>query len=121
MAKTPVEKLYLKPEYSVAMLHVPIELKEVLTVRSDTNLKNKYNFILAFYTKKEELKKEVEKIKTSLITNGLIWIVYPKAGKLQTDLSRDILHNLMQTYSLDGVSLISLNGTWSAMRFKKLS
>jgi hypothetical protein len=121
MTKTLLEKMFLKTEYSVALLHVPPELQYALNPqnRTDTDLKNTYNFILTFYNKKEKLEKEIEKLKLALETNGLLWIAYPKAKALQTNLNRDILHATAKRFDLDGVSLVSLNETWSAMRFKK--
>lgn len=121
MTKTLPEKLFLKSDYSVAFLHVPEILQNDLKTKNktDTDLNNSYNFILAFYNKKEELENEIINLKESLQENGLLWIAYPKAKALETNLNRDILHEIAKQFGLDGVSLVSLNDTWSAMRFKK--
>ena len=120
MAKTLLEKMFLKPDYSIAFIHVPNDLLSELetTNKTDSSLKNVYNFVLAFYKKRDSLEKEITKLKESLGTNGLLWIAYPKAKALETDLNRDILHETAKQYGLDGVSLVSLNNTWSVMRFK---
>lgn len=120
MSKTLLEKMFLKPDYAAAILNVPDDLKAELqsSQKIDTSLKGEYNFILAFYSKADSLEKEVQEIKKS--SNGLIWIAYPKNKALETDINRDILHRLMNKFGLDGVSLVSLNSTWSAMRFKAL-
>jgi len=122
MAKTLFEKMFLKSGYTVALLNLPKELESELyaTQKADTTLTGQYNFILGFYSKEQELKKEATKLKDSLLPNGLLWIAYPKNKAMETDLNRDILHTLMQQQGLDGVSLVSLNPTWSAMRFKKI-
>jgi hypothetical protein len=121
MAKSIFEKMFLKPEYSVALLHVPQTLQTELITnnKTETDLISTYNFILAFYSKKKAFEKEVEKIKKSLEKNGLLWIAFPKAKALQTDLNRDILRVTAKQFGLIGVSLVSLNETWSVMRFKK--
>jgi hypothetical protein len=123
MTKKFFEKMFLKPEYSLAVLHMPEDLYDVLKTenKSDGELKNMYNFILAFYTKKTDLENEISLLRKSLSENGLLWIAYPKAKALDTDLNRDILHSATAKYGLDGISLISLNETWSAMRFKRLN
>lgn len=120
MTKTLLEKMFLKSDYTIALLHVPQELQPELKVTNATNtsLKGTYNFIVTFYIKTDDLKNEITKLKESLATNALLWVAYPKAKGLQTDLNRDILHEIAKHYGLDGVSLISLNNTWSAMRFK---
>ena len=46
------------------------------------------------------------------------WIAYPKAGQLGTDLNRDKLFQLMKPYGIEVVRLVSIDGVWSAMRFR---
>jgi hypothetical protein len=50
---------------------------------------------------------------------GLLWVAYPKGGaKAGTDLNRDILHAHMARQDLIGVTLVAVDPTWSAMRFR---
>jgi hypothetical protein len=122
MTKTLLEKMFLKPEYIVAMLHLPERLETELAPGqgAHTSLIDKYNFVLGFYSQEIELEKEIVELKKSLLPNGLLWIAYPKNKALETDLNRDKLHRFMKQHNLDGVSIVSLNDTWSAMRFKLL-
>lgn len=122
MTRTFLEKMFAKPAYVKAILHAPEKIKTLLFIESriDNNLTASYDFILAFYIKKTELEREVSLLKSKLNKNGLLWIAYPKNKLLQTDLNRDRLHSLLRNYDLDGVSLISLSETWSAMRFKQM-
>jgi hypothetical protein len=48
-------------------------------------------------------------------------VAYPKgtSKKYKSDYNRDTGHALMAKHGLDGVSLVSLDDGWSAMRFKK--
>jgi hypothetical protein len=48
----------------------------------------------------------------------LVWIAYPKAGQLETDLNRDILVRLVEAHGLQPVRQISIDNTWSALRFR---
>lgn len=50
--------------------------------------------------------------------DGLAWIAYPKAGKLGTDLNRDILWKHLLKEGIQGVRQVALDDTWSAMRFR---
>lgn len=122
MAKTLLEKMFYKPEYSLAILHMPNELQIAFETDThvDTVVKSSYDFIMSFYEKKTSLEKEIKEIKAALVENGLLWVAYPKGKALQTDLNRDILHHTLEKEQLTGVSLVALNETWSAMRFKKL-
>jgi hypothetical protein len=48
----------------------------------------------------------------------LAWIAYPKAGQLGTDLNRDILWKIVEPLGIRPVRQISIDDTWSAMRFR---
>jgi hypothetical protein len=48
----------------------------------------------------------------------LAWIAYPKAGQLGTDLNRDILWKTLEPFGIRAVRQISIDDTWSAMRFR---
>ena len=48
----------------------------------------------------------------------LAWIAYPKGGQLGTDLNRDRLANLVRAEAAQPVRQISLDETWSALRFR---
>jgi hypothetical protein len=50
--------------------------------------------------------------------DGIAWIAYPKAGKLGTDLHRDILWEHVQKHGIQGVRQIAVDDVWSAMRFQ---
>lgn len=48
----------------------------------------------------------------------LAWIAYPKAGKLGTDLNRDVLARLLTGQGVQPVRQIAIDETWSALRFR---
>ena len=48
----------------------------------------------------------------------LSWIAYPKAGQLGTDLNRDKLWQLMEPFGIGAVRAVSIDDTWSALRFR---
>lgn len=55
----------------------------------------------------------------SVKPDGLLWICFPKGGqKAGTDLSRNVLWELMSRRGLTGVTLVAIDDTWSAMRFR---
>jgi len=54
-----------------------------------------------------------------LKSDGIFWIAYPKGGlTTKTDLNRDILRGEVLKLGLAGVSLVAIDDTWSAMRFR---
>ena len=48
----------------------------------------------------------------------IAWVAYPKAGKLDTDLNRDILWRHLLRKGVQAVRQVALDDTWSAMRFR---
>lgn len=48
----------------------------------------------------------------------ITWMAYPKAKQLGTDLNRDILWKAMQRRGIEANRQVSLDDTWSAMRFR---
>ena len=55
----------------------------------------------------------------SVRDGGLLWVCYPKGGrKAGTDLNRDLLWEELGRAGLTGVTLVSVDETWSAMRFR---
>ena len=55
----------------------------------------------------------------SLGDEARLWVAYPKAGKLDTDLNRDTLWPLLEKKGVEGVRLVALDDTWSAMMFRR--
>jgi hypothetical protein len=50
---------------------------------------------------------------------GILWVCYPKGGrKAGTDLNRDLLWEALGAVGLTGVTLVSVDDIWSAMRFR---
>jgi len=51
--------------------------------------------------------------------DGILWVSYPKgSAKVKTDLSRDTMWGLLADAGMRPVSQISIDDTWSAVRFR---
>src|SRR6185312_13062145 len=86
-----------------------------LTDRGD----GEFDFVQIFVKNREELNGFVSAAIQQVKHNGLLWICYPKgSSKVKTDLNRDTLWQLVDPLGWTGVSLISLDTVWSAMRFR---
>ncbi|MDJ0459924.1 hypothetical protein PUN71_022205 [Arthrobacter sp. NQ7] len=55
---------------------------------------------------------------TAALEDRIAWVAYPKAKKLGTDLNRDILASEMTARGAEPVRQVSLDETWSALRFR---
>lgn len=80
-----------------------------------------YDFVQAFLTSAAESDKLAPVAIAAAKREGLLWLCYPKGtSKLKTDLNRDKGWDSVAGLGWEGVSLISIDETWSAMRFRPI-
>ncbi|HEX7586822.1 MAG TPA: hypothetical protein VF478_00755 [Anaerolineae bacterium] len=75
--------------------------------------------IQLFVAHRRELETQLPKLKPHVKSTTILWVSYLKGtSKTKTDINRDSLHAYARSIGLEGVSLISIDDDWSAMRFK---
>ncbi len=53
--------------------------------------------------------------------DSVFWIAFPKGtSKIKTDITRDIIRETAEEYGIKTVTAISIDETWSALRFRPL-
>jgi len=53
--------------------------------------------------------------------DSVLWFAYPKGtSKIKTDINRDILRITGEDFHITTVTAISLDDTWSALRFRPI-
>jgi len=119
-----VKKLQIKAGQRLAVINAPGDYRKVLgelpegTSVTDT-LAGPPDFVLVYAQTSRDGERLTPEVMKALKPNGLFWVCYPKGtSKVRTDLNRDILWGLMQKFRLAGVSMVSLDDVWSAMRFR---
>lgn len=121
--KTIAQKMFIKPGMKILFINAPqgyaARIGLPKTVKIVKASATPVDFIQVFVANENELKAQLPKLKKLLVPNGMLWVSYLKGtAKMKTDINRDSLHAYAKTIGLDGVSLISLDDDWSAMRFK---
>ncbi len=127
MAKTLVEKLFIKPSYRIAVLNAPeaylstvlVELPGDVVVAEA--LDGTFDLIQYFTRTWGELEPAIEGLKAGLKAGAPIWFCYPKGGdkaRIPTDLNRDKLWSLLTPFGFTPNHQIAIDETWSALRFK---
>ena len=79
-----------------------------------------YGFAQLFATHREELLSEGPRLRNALQPQGVLWVSYPKGKALPTDLNRDIVRNTLAEVSLEVVTQVAIDETWSALRAKRM-
>jgi hypothetical protein len=74
--------------------------------------------VVAFARNKAELDSVAAPAIEAARQDRLAWIAYPKAGKLGTDLNRDVLAALLTARGVQPVRQVAIDATWSALRFR---
>ena len=76
--------------------------------------------VISFVTRSAQLDDVAGPAIAAARDDRLAWIAYPKARQLGTDLNRDILAALVEARGAQPVRSVSINGVWSALRFRPL-
>ena len=125
MAETAlVRKLQIRPGQRLLVLNAPAGYVDRLRpppqgVTLSTRPNGGFDFVQLFVKNRAELDRLAPKAVKGVKHDGLLWICYPKgSAKVETDLNRDNLWKAVDALGLAGVSLISLDNVWSAMRFR---
>ncbi|HEX3030745.1 MAG TPA: hypothetical protein VHS59_00655, partial [Bacillota bacterium] len=84
-----------------------------------TELEDKFDFVHLFVSSKADVDQMGPQAVTAVKPEGVLWISYPKGtSKTKTDVGRDKGWDAVKDLGFVGVSLISIDDTWSAMRFR---
>jgi hypothetical protein len=126
---TPVDKkLGIKEGSSVLLLGAPRGFAQRIAdgpskVRAHTSKRREvYDVVLAFV----KTQREVDAVaKTAVAASGppkgMLWFAYPKKSSgIESDLHRDQGWEALDKLGFGGVSLVALDETWSAARFRPL-
>jgi hypothetical protein len=117
-------KLLLKQGHVGALVNAPpgyAERLEPLPAGASVSevLSAGLDFVLLFAASLAELELHAASAASAVRPGGLLWVGYRKGGRrVGTDLNRDLLWRAMARYGQSGVTLVSIDETWSAMRFR---
>jgi hypothetical protein len=122
-AKTVAQKLYIRENYTVLLLGAPKGYTELLGelpkgVKVVTRAAKPVEFIQVFAAKKADMTELLLKAKPLLKPDGLLWVTYPKAGQMDTDLKREVVWECGQAAGMRCVAQIAVDEVWSALRMK---
>jgi hypothetical protein len=82
-----------------------------------TKLAGKFDYIHFFTKSQEEFNDLFPKLKAHLKPTGMLWVSWPKNRKLETDLTLTKVIELGYNHGLVESKTISIDETWSAIKF----
>jgi hypothetical protein len=128
MPRTLLSKFFIKEKYSIAILNAPEKfISEQLNplpedVLLTANLDNPpFDIQIHFTTTKNDVEAVIKAAIAAMKPDAYTWFCYPKGGEkaiISTDLNRDSLWAIASINGLKAVHQISIDETWSGLRFR---
>jgi hypothetical protein len=121
-----VRKLRVPPDGKIAIIEPPEGFLELIgrstgdtrVVESDLG---SYDYVQMFAAGVADVERLAPLALRAVKADGLLWLSYPKGtSKIKTDLNRDRGWTVVHEAGWEGVALVSVDETWSAMRFRPL-
>jgi hypothetical protein len=122
--KTLAQKLFIRENYTVLLVNAPQGYKAALTpLPAGAKVVTQsagppVDFIQVFAATKAEMDALAARVRPFLKDGGLLWLTYPKAGQMNTDLKREVVWACGQKVGMSAVAQIAVDDVWSALRFK---
>jgi len=115
-----LKKLLIKPGFRSTVINSPDGyLSKLGSLPIESELDGKFDFVHLFVRNKEEVELLGPKAVEAVKPEGILWISYPKgSSKIKTDINRDKGWDGIKAMGFVGGSMISIDETWSAMRFR---
>ncbi|MBX3223002.1 MAG: DUF3052 family protein [Labilithrix sp.] len=113
------KKLLVRPGSRVAVIGAPPTIDLVLPPDAKPSERGPADIILVYARDRAALGGALAKATKRVAESGVLWVAYPKAGQLGTDLNRDILARALQAEGLEPVTQIAVDDVWSALRVKR--
>ena len=110
-------KLQIKPGQRVATVGMPGDVPPIAG-ESGVGTPEAADVVVAFGRSKAELATVAVPAIDAARRDKLAWIAYPKAGKLGTDLNRDLLSAALAGEGVQPVRQVAIDEVWSALRFR---
>lgn len=117
-----VQKLGLRPEMKVLLVHPPENYFELLgqDISSQVVKTGKPDFVHLFAVNRKELEKDFNKLIQKLPPDAIIWISwYKKAAKIPTDITEDVIREIVLPTGWVDVKVCAVSEQWSGLKIVK--
>lgn len=114
------KKLGIKEGHALAVLGAPAgfavpDLPAGVQVR--TALRGTSDVIVSFHTSRAHLAERVPKLMAGLHVDGGLWVAWPKrASGVPTDVTEDVVREVILPTGLVDVKVCAIDDTWSGLR-----
>ncbi len=119
------ERLGIRPGTALTVLGPPPGYVPLLgslpdDVRIVTRIAGMTRFVHVFAHDGGELQRRLVELRPVLSPDAVVWVSHPKpASAMRSDLTRDSVRAIAEPFGLTPVAQLSIDDTWSALRFKR--
>ena len=120
MIRTISQKMGVKEKSRAIFVNAQKEALENInlpTLDIQEKLKEELDYIHLFVKTQTEFITHFPKLKQHLKLNGMLWVSWPKGGKLGTDLNIKSVIKLGYDFGLVESTCLSINDIWSGLKF----
>jgi hypothetical protein len=120
MTRTVSQKMGIKEGCRAYIEGFPEAVKasvELPTIEVSTELTGQFDYMHVFLTSQAEMDSVMPRLKPHLGSRGMLWVSWPKARQLGTDLSLPKVIEIGYSHGLVESVCLSVNDTWSALKF----
>lgn len=113
-------KMGLKGGYRAYLLNAPasaIEAMDMPELEVIEQLRGFFDYIHLFVRTQTELDNEFPKLRDHLRPSGKIWVSWPKAKQLGTDLTLPTVIRIGYDHGMVESTTLSIDSVWSAIKF----
>ena len=120
---TPLDrKLGIKPGARVAFLSAPEDFAALIGPLPGVDVRRRLGaeleVIVAFFRRRAELERRLERLLAALAPGGGLWIAWPKRGSgVATDLDESTLRVVVLPAGFVDNKVCAIDATWSGLRF----
>jgi hypothetical protein len=114
------KKVGFKEGMRAILIDAPPEAVEALNFPAEAlsnQLRGTFNYIHVFVKSQQELDATFPELKKHLNDRGMLWVSWPKAGRLGTDLNLKHVIRIGYSHGLVESKTVSVDAKWSAIKF----
>jgi hypothetical protein len=114
-------KLGFKPGMTAVFLAAPEHLDELLGdlegVTVKRSLRGHADLVMCFVTRRRDLERRAARLREAVAPDGMVWVCWPKkASKVQTDMTEDVVREVLLPTGLVDTKVAAVDETWSGLK-----
>jgi hypothetical protein len=120
MMKPVSEKMGIRKGARTLLVNAPDEAIDAIQLPAlaiETSRDGEFEYIHLFAIKQADMHEHFPALMNCLAKTGALWLSWPKGGKMSTDLSLPTVIKIGYDYGLVESKTLSVNETWSAVKF----